>query len=141
MLLSKCVAAVISYRDPCIWWWQYHSLKYFSVLFGQSHFQFASRQHVDIILTVFLSFGFVLVVIVHHFYAANLRWWAMYFLNSSVQMTRLIFVITFLIQKRVSSERCAELTIVAASHGLKEVWISNQVCALLLAIHLCKMCI
>lgn len=65
----------------------------------------------------------------------------MYFLNSSVQMTRLIFVITFLIQKRVSSERCAELTIVAASHGLKEVWISNQVCALLLAIHLCKMCI
>lgn len=29
-------------------------------------------------------------------------------------------------EKRVSSERCAELTIVAASHGLKEVWISNQ---------------
>ncbi|KAK1314248.1 11-beta-hydroxysteroid dehydrogenase-like 2 [Acorus calamus] len=29
-------------------------------------------------------------------------------------------------EKRVSSERCAELTIVAATHGLKEVWISNQ---------------
>ncbi|KAG9444655.1 hypothetical protein H6P81_015995 [Aristolochia fimbriata] len=28
--------------------------------------------------------------------------------------------------KRVSSERCAELTIVAATHGLKEAWISNQ---------------
>eukprot|EP00262_Sarcandra_glabra_P022511 TRINITY_DN9997_c0_g1_i2.p1 TRINITY_DN9997_c0_g1~~TRINITY_DN9997_c0_g1_i2.p1 ORF type:complete len:329 (-),score=61.07 TRINITY_DN9997_c0_g1_i2:197-1183(-) len=28
--------------------------------------------------------------------------------------------------KRVSSERCAELTIIAATHGLKEVWISNQ---------------
>ncbi|XP_058094244.1 uncharacterized protein LOC131240175 isoform X2 [Magnolia sinica] len=28
--------------------------------------------------------------------------------------------------KRVTSERCAELTIVAATHGLKEVWISNQ---------------
>lgn len=140
MLLSKYVAAVISYRDPCTWWWQYHSLKYFSVLFGQSLFQFASRQHVDIVLTVFLSFGFVLVIIVHHFYAANLRWWAMYFLNSSFQMIRLIFCYFLLIQKRVLSERCAELTIVAASHGLKEVWISNQVYALLLAIHLCKIC-
>ncbi|XP_058094250.1 uncharacterized protein LOC131240175 isoform X8 [Magnolia sinica] len=29
-------------------------------------------------------------------------------------------------EKRVTSERCAELTIVAATHGLKEVWISNQ---------------
>ncbi|KAK6144959.1 hypothetical protein DH2020_021779 [Rehmannia glutinosa] len=29
-------------------------------------------------------------------------------------------------QKRVSSERCAELTIIAASHGLKEAWISYQ---------------
>lgn len=29
-------------------------------------------------------------------------------------------------QKYVSSERCAELTIIAATHGLKEVWISNQ---------------
>ncbi|KAK9293297.1 hypothetical protein L1049_021289 [Liquidambar formosana] len=29
-------------------------------------------------------------------------------------------------EKRVSSERCAELTIIAASHGLKEVWISYQ---------------
>lgn len=29
-------------------------------------------------------------------------------------------------EKRVSSERCAELTIVAASHSLKEVWISYQ---------------
>ncbi|EXB88158.1 Dehydrogenase/reductase SDR family member 7 [Morus notabilis] len=29
-------------------------------------------------------------------------------------------------EKRVSSERCAELTIIAASHGLKEAWISNQ---------------
>ncbi|GFP90067.1 dehydrogenase/reductase sdr family member 7, partial [Phtheirospermum japonicum] len=28
--------------------------------------------------------------------------------------------------KRVSSERCAELTIIAASHGLKEAWISYQ---------------
>ncbi|KAF8402368.1 hypothetical protein HHK36_013323 [Tetracentron sinense] len=28
--------------------------------------------------------------------------------------------------KRVSSERCAELTIIAATHGLKEVWISDQ---------------
>ncbi|GAV58060.1 adh_short domain-containing protein [Cephalotus follicularis] len=28
--------------------------------------------------------------------------------------------------KRVSSERCAELTIIAATHGLKEVWISYQ---------------
>ncbi|KAF9611684.1 hypothetical protein IFM89_034867 [Coptis chinensis] len=28
--------------------------------------------------------------------------------------------------KRVSSERCAELTVVAASHGLKEAWISDQ---------------
>jgi len=27
-------------------------------------------------------------------------------------------------EKRVSAERCAELTIVAASHGLKEAWIS-----------------
>ncbi|KAJ6842869.1 dehydrogenase/reductase SDR family member 7 [Iris pallida] len=29
-------------------------------------------------------------------------------------------------EKRVPSERCAELTIVAASHGLKEAWISYQ---------------
>ncbi|KAL5715421.1 hypothetical protein ACHQM5_017242 [Ranunculus cassubicifolius] len=29
-------------------------------------------------------------------------------------------------QKRVSSERCAELKIVAATHGLKEAWISDQ---------------
>nr|VDC76567.1 unnamed protein product [Brassica rapa] len=29
-------------------------------------------------------------------------------------------------QKRVSSERCAELTIIAASHNLKEAWISYQ---------------
>lgn len=29
-------------------------------------------------------------------------------------------------EKRVSSERCSELTIIAASHGLKEVWISDQ---------------
>ncbi|KAJ7978285.1 Dehydrogenase/reductase SDR family protein [Quillaja saponaria] len=29
-------------------------------------------------------------------------------------------------EKRVSSERCAELTIMAATHGLKEVWISYQ---------------
>ncbi|OVA11070.1 Short-chain dehydrogenase/reductase SDR [Macleaya cordata] len=28
--------------------------------------------------------------------------------------------------KHVSSERCAELTIIAATHGLKEVWISDQ---------------
>uniref|UniRef100_A0A2P2LHQ8 Dehydrogenase/reductase SDR family member 7 n=1 Tax=Rhizophora mucronata TaxID=61149 RepID=A0A2P2LHQ8_RHIMU len=30
-------------------------------------------------------------------------------------------------EKRLSSERCAELTIVAATHHLKEVWISDQV--------------
>ncbi|KAL2958732.1 hypothetical protein AAZX31_18G224900 [Glycine max] len=29
-------------------------------------------------------------------------------------------------QKRVPSERCAELTIIAATHGLKEAWISYQ---------------
>nr|AFK41837.1 unknown [Lotus japonicus] len=29
-------------------------------------------------------------------------------------------------ERRVSSEKCAELTIIAATHGLKEVWISNQ---------------
>ncbi|RAL41929.1 hypothetical protein DM860_009111 [Cuscuta australis] len=29
-------------------------------------------------------------------------------------------------EKRISSERCAELTIIAASHGLKEAWISYQ---------------
>ncbi|KAL2941469.1 Dehydrogenase/reductase SDR family member 7 [Bienertia sinuspersici] len=29
-------------------------------------------------------------------------------------------------EKRVSAERCAELTIIAASHGLKESWISYQ---------------
>lgn len=29
-------------------------------------------------------------------------------------------------EKRVSAERCAELTIVAATHNLNEVWISNQ---------------
>ncbi|KAH6757531.1 Rossmann-fold superfamily protein [Perilla frutescens var. hirtella] len=29
-------------------------------------------------------------------------------------------------EKRVSSERCAELTIIAASHSLKEAWISYQ---------------
>lgn len=29
-------------------------------------------------------------------------------------------------EKRVTSERCAELTIIAATHGLKEVWISYQ---------------
>nr|XP_043615519.1 dehydrogenase/reductase SDR family member 7 isoform X2 [Erigeron canadensis] len=29
-------------------------------------------------------------------------------------------------ENRVSSERCAELTLVAASHGLKEAWISYQ---------------
>ncbi|XP_022144542.1 dehydrogenase/reductase SDR family member 7 [Momordica charantia] len=29
-------------------------------------------------------------------------------------------------EKRLSSERCAELTIIAASHNLKEVWISYQ---------------
>ncbi|CAO2837496.1 unnamed protein product [Amaranthus hypochondriacus] len=29
-------------------------------------------------------------------------------------------------EKRVSAERCAQLTIIAASHGLKEVWISYQ---------------
>ncbi|KAL6954737.1 hypothetical protein U1Q18_040812, partial [Sarracenia purpurea var. burkii] len=29
-------------------------------------------------------------------------------------------------EKHVSSERCAELTIIAATHGLKEVWISYQ---------------
>lgn len=29
-------------------------------------------------------------------------------------------------ERRVSSERCAELTIIAATHGLKEVWISDQ---------------
>ncbi|KAI5649004.1 hypothetical protein M9H77_35009 [Catharanthus roseus] len=37
--------------------------------------------------------------------------------NSSQQNT---------VEKRVSSERCAELTIIAASHGLKEAWISYQ---------------
>ncbi|KAJ4721616.1 Dehydrogenase/reductase SDR family member 7 like [Melia azedarach] len=31
-----------------------------------------------------------------------------------------------MLQKHVSSERCAELTIIASTHGLKEVWISNQ---------------
>jgi hypothetical protein len=31
------------------------------------------------------------------------------------------------LQKRVPVERCAELTIVAATHGLKEAWISYQV--------------
>ncbi|KAA3487778.1 dehydrogenase/reductase SDR family member 7 isoform X1 [Gossypium australe] len=30
-------------------------------------------------------------------------------------------------EKRVSAERCVELTIIAASHGLKEVWISYQI--------------
>ncbi|CAI0438962.1 unnamed protein product [Linum tenue] len=30
-------------------------------------------------------------------------------------------------EKKLSSERCAELTIIAVSHNLKEVWISNQV--------------
>ncbi|WOL11267.1 hypothetical protein Cni_G20029 [Canna indica] len=30
------------------------------------------------------------------------------------------------LEKRVPSERCAELTIVAATHGLKEAWISYQ---------------
>ncbi|KAL2510980.1 NAD(P)-binding Rossmann-fold superfamily protein [Abeliophyllum distichum] len=30
------------------------------------------------------------------------------------------------VEKRVSSERCAELAIIAASHGLKEAWISYQ---------------
>ncbi|OAY32249.1 dehydrogenase/reductase SDR family member 7 isoform X2 [Manihot esculenta] len=29
-------------------------------------------------------------------------------------------------EKHVSSERCAELTIIAATHGLKEAWISDQ---------------
>ncbi|XP_072970940.1 uncharacterized protein [Typha angustifolia] len=29
-------------------------------------------------------------------------------------------------EKRVSAERCAELTIIAATHGLKEAWISDQ---------------
>ncbi|CAN0860518.1 Dehydrogenase/reductase SDR family member 7 [Linum grandiflorum] len=29
-------------------------------------------------------------------------------------------------KRRLSSDRCAELTIIAASHGLKEMWISNQ---------------
>ncbi|KAK6911754.1 Short-chain dehydrogenase/reductase SDR [Dillenia turbinata] len=29
-------------------------------------------------------------------------------------------------ERRVPAERCAELTIIAASHGLKEAWISNQ---------------
>lgn len=29
-------------------------------------------------------------------------------------------------EKRVSAERCAELTIIAATHGLKEAWISYQ---------------
>ncbi|KMT14718.1 hypothetical protein BVRB_4g074850 [Beta vulgaris subsp. vulgaris] len=29
-------------------------------------------------------------------------------------------------EKRVSAERCSQLTIIAASHGLKEVWISHQ---------------
>lgn len=40
-------------------------------------------------------------------------------------------------QKRVPSERCAELTIIAATHGLKEAWISYQVKALILAIYIC----
>ncbi|KAJ4960985.1 hypothetical protein NE237_020895 [Protea cynaroides] len=30
-------------------------------------------------------------------------------------------------EKHVSLERCAELTIIVATHGLKEAWISNQV--------------
>ncbi|PKI45102.1 hypothetical protein CRG98_034486 [Punica granatum] len=30
------------------------------------------------------------------------------------------------LEKRLSSQRCAELTIIAASHGLKEAWISYQ---------------
>ena len=51
--------------------------------------------------------------------------------NSSVQTIRFICCY-FLVQKRVSSERCAELTIIAATHGLKEVWISYQVYALVL---------
>jgi len=34
-------------------------------------------------------------------------------------------------QKRVSSEKCVELTIIAATHGLKEAWISYQVKALI----------
>ncbi|KAK9146120.1 hypothetical protein Sjap_006023 [Stephania japonica] len=29
-------------------------------------------------------------------------------------------------KRRISSERCAELTLVAATHGLKEAWISDQ---------------
>ncbi|KAL5167197.1 Dehydrogenase/reductase SDR family member 7 [Glycine soja] len=40
-------------------------------------------------------------------------------------------------EKRVPSERCAELTIIAATHGLKEAWISYQVKALILPIYFC----
>ncbi|KAJ8420820.1 hypothetical protein Cgig2_022636 [Carnegiea gigantea] len=36
------------------------------------------------------------------------------------------FLVPKWLQKRVSSERCAELTIIAASNGLKEAWISYQ---------------
>lgn len=39
-------------------------------------------------------------------------------------------------ERRVSSERCAELTIVAATHGLKEAWISYQ--PVLLAMYLAQ---
>lgn len=50
-----------------------------------------------------------------------------------ISLKHILFVLcSFLVillfwQKRVSSERCAELTIIAATHGLKEVWISYQV--------------
>ena len=47
---------------------------------------------------------------------------------SMIIVKYLLFRCSFLFsQKRVSSERCAELTIIAATHGLKEVWISYQV--------------
>lgn len=43
-------------------------------------------------------------------------------------LLKFVYTSIYNIQKRVSSERCAELTIIAASHGLKEAWISYQVC-------------
>lgn len=45
---------------------------------------------------------------------------------------RFEFSVSKWLQKRVSAERCAQLTIIAASHGLKEVWISYQVSSFLL---------
>lgn len=56
-----------------------------------------------------------------------MRKWGLFWRSYDMLRALLSFLILLFLQKRLSSEKCAQLTIIAATHNLKEVWISYQV--------------